>query len=56
MSLLTHPWYRVILKNERNIKIGTDEWFKTWRTLAYLTNGRKNIICHHKRRIRKITD
>ena len=29
-------------KMRATAKPGTDEWFKTWRTLAYLTKGRKN--------------
>ena len=42
MSLLTHPGTELHQKMRATAKPGTDEWFKTWRTLAYLTKGRKN--------------
>ena len=42
MSLLTHPGTAMHQKMRATAKPGTDEWFKTWRTLAYLTKGRKN--------------
>jgi 5'(3')-deoxyribonucleotidase len=29
-------------KMKKTSKPGTEDWFKTWRTLAYLTKGRKN--------------
>ena len=42
MSLLTHPGTKLHQKMRATAKPGTDDWFKTWRTLAYLTKGRKN--------------
>ena len=42
MSLLTHPGTELFQKMKATSKPGTDEWFKTWKTLAYLTKGRKN--------------
>ena len=42
MSLLTHPGTEMHQKMKATSKPGTDEWFKTWRTLSYLTKGRKN--------------
>ena len=42
MSLLTHPGTAMNQKMRATAKPGTDEWFKTWRTLSYLTKGRKN--------------
>ena len=42
MSLLTHPGTAMHQKMRATSKPGTDEWFKTWRTLSYLTKGRKN--------------
>ena len=42
MSLLTHPGTEMHQKMKATSKPGTDEWFKTWRTLPYLTKGRKN--------------
>ena len=42
MSLLTHPGTEMFQKMKAISKPGTEEWFKTWKTLAYLTKGRKN--------------
>ena len=42
MSLLTHPGTEFWQKMKASSKPGTDEWFKTWKTLSYLTKGRKN--------------
>jgi len=42
MSLLTHPGTAMFQKMKLMSKPGTDDWFKTWRTLSYLTKGRKN--------------
>lgn len=42
MSLLTHPGTELFQKMKATSKPGTEDWFKTWRTLAYLTKGRKN--------------
>ena len=42
MSLLTHPGTKLHQKMRATAKPGTEDWFKTWRTLAYLTKGRKN--------------
>ena len=42
MSLTTHPGTKKFQKMKKNSKPGTDDWFKTWRTLSYLTKGRKN--------------
>ncbi|OUW04058.1 MAG: hypothetical protein CBD16_02765, partial [Betaproteobacteria bacterium TMED156] len=42
MSLLTHPGTEMFQKMKATSKPGTDDWFKTWRTLSYLTKGRKN--------------
>tara|TARA_B100000579_G_scaffold69481_1_gene52517 strand:+ start:18671 stop:21895 length:3225 start_codon:yes stop_codon:yes gene_type:complete len=42
MSLLTHPGTAMNQKMRSTAKPGTDEWFKTWRTLSYLTKGKKN--------------
>ena len=42
MSLLTHPGTELHQKMRATAKPGTEDWFKTWRTLAYLTKGRKN--------------
>ena len=42
MSLLTHPGTAMNQKMRATAKPGTDEWFKTWRTLSYLTKGKKN--------------
>lgn len=42
MSLLTHPGTELFQKMKATAKPGTEDWFKTWRTLAYLTKGRKN--------------
>jgi len=42
MSLLTHPGTEMFQKMKLMSKPGTDDWFKTWRTLSYLTKGRKN--------------
>ena len=42
MSLLTHPGTEMWQKMKAKSKPGTDDWFKTWRTLSYLTKGRKN--------------
>ena len=42
MSLLTHPGTKLHPKMRATAKPGTEDWFKTWRTLAYLTKGRKN--------------
>ena len=42
MSLLTHPGTAMHQKMRATSKPGTDDWFKTWRTLSYLTKGRKN--------------
>jgi hypothetical protein len=27
---------------KKNSEPGTEDWFKTWRTMSYLTKGRKN--------------
>ena len=37
MSLLTHPGTAMHQKMRATSKPGTDEWFKTWRTLSYLS-------------------
>ncbi len=42
MSLLTHPGTKMHQKMRATSKPGTEDWFKTWRTLSYLTKGRKN--------------
>ena len=42
MSLLTHPGTEMFQKMKATSKPGTEDWFKTWRTLSYLTKGRKN--------------
>jgi phosphopantetheine adenylyltransferase len=42
MSLLTHPGTEMHQKMKATSKPGTEDWFKTWRTLSYLTKGRKN--------------
>jgi len=42
MSLLTHPGTKMHQKMRATAKPGTEDWFKTWRTLSYLTKGRKN--------------
>jgi len=42
MSLLTHPGTKMWQKMKATSKPGTEDWFKTWRTLSYLTKGRKN--------------
>ena len=42
LSLMTHPGTELHQKMRATAKPGTDEWFKTWRTLSYLTKGRKN--------------
>ena len=42
MSLLTHPGTAMHQKMRATSKPGTEDWFKTWRTLSYLTKGRKN--------------
>ena len=42
MSLLSHPGTKMWQKMKATSKPGTEDWFKTWRTLSYLTKGRKN--------------
>ena len=42
MSLFTHPGTELWQRMKATAKPGTEDWFKTWRTLSYLTKGRKN--------------
>jgi len=42
LSMLTLPGTKEWQKQKKKSKPGTEDWFKTWRTLSYLTKGRKN--------------
>jgi hypothetical protein len=41
-SLLTNPGTMKWQKMKKNAQPGTDDWFKTWFSRPYLTNGTKN--------------
>ena len=41
-SMLTLPGTKKWQKMKKNSKPGTEDWFKTWKTMSYLTKGRKN--------------
>jgi 5'(3')-deoxyribonucleotidase len=38
----TYPGTKKWIKMKKNSEPGTEDWFKTWRTMSYLTKGRKN--------------
>ena len=42
LSLNTLPGTKKWQKAKKNAKPGTQDWFKTWRTMPFLTKGRKN--------------
>lgn len=42
LSLNTLPGTKKWQKAKKNSKPGTQDWFKTWRTMPFLTKGRKN--------------